>query len=400
MRKLVLVVLAIGALVAAVAIYLTATTPRRSVPLRFPLDEPKRRLLAAVPPAAEAFALIPAAAGLDAKLRANPVTRQPVEEWSEGQSLPRAWMLGGADLVAWRAERGMAYGVKLDRLRALLLRGYFYFTGQEDGLILLDGSANNPVGELALTAGLPEGDALVVQRQESRGAYPPISRPAATSLKVTPEEIVIVSRARSGAPPPLAAPEASSAGAPSVPAGAMVSAWFSEPPAVTRDLGRIFGTNLSALLRRGGSIILYEVDTGTLLPRPRGLIVIPADPETRAAVARIARVASMVGEVREEGERILISFDGASMGRYRAETLVPGSWPATEWAVRADPRRLVPVLEELGDSTALRLATPRLYRSIRDLRRWIRNLAAADSIEAARTTTGDLEELSVRIRTK
>ena len=59
-----------------------------------------------------------------------------------------------------------------------------------------------------------------------------------------------------------------------------------------------------------------------------------------------------------------------------------------------------PLLEKLGDNTGLRLAAPRIYRSARDLKRWIGALANADSIEASQSTTATTEELRVRIASK
>ena len=68
--------------------------------------------------------------------------------------------------------------------------------------------------------------------------------------------------------------------------------------------------------------------------------------------------------------------------------------------MRADPKRLVPILSRLGDSVGLRIAAPRFYRSARDLGRWIEALQEATSIEAADSDDGDAEELKVRIGAK
>jgi len=79
------------------------------------------------------------------------------------------------------------------------------------------GNAGSPMGEgaadalLAAANGLPQGDVFVVQRDRTRGVFPPIGRPAVTSVSVTPQEIVIVSRggrasgplATSGRPDPF-----------------------------------------------------------------------------------------------------------------------------------------------------------------------------------------------------
>ena len=79
---------------------------------------------------------------------------------------------------------------------------------------------------------------------------------------------------------------------------------------------------------------------------------------------------------------------------------MPATWPSNRWAARIDPGKLVPVLERLGDSTGLRLASGRLHRAARDLRRWISALRQAESIEAAASVANGTEELRVRIATK
>src|SRR5262245_23073532 len=123
MRKLFMAILAFAALVAAIAIYFVATTPKQSAGVRFPLTDAQRALVAQVPQSAESFALIPTAAVLEAKLRANPITRDAVESWEEKHSMPARWMLGGADVLLWRdAGGGTRYLVHVDPLRSLFVR--------------------------------------------------------------------------------------------------------------------------------------------------------------------------------------------------------------------------------------------------------------------------------------
>lgn len=80
--------------------------------------------------------------------------------------------------------------------------------------------------------------------------------------------------------------------------------------------------------------------------------------------------------------------------------MVPASWPATRWALRLDPVRLIPVLRKIGDNPALRFATPRIHRGARDLRRWVDALEQAQSVEAADSVSGGVEELRVRVASK
>src|SRR5438876_7986990 len=149
MRKLFIAILAFVVVVAAIAIYFIATTPTRSAGVRFPLTAAQRALLAQVPQSAESFALIPAAAALEGKLRANPITHDAVESWEEKHSMPARWMIGGADLLLWRdADGGTHYLVQADPLRSLFVRN------QPPGAPL-DAAERDAI--LVLAASLPPG---------------------------------------------------------------------------------------------------------------------------------------------------------------------------------------------------------------------------------------------------
>ena len=54
----------------------------------------------------------------------------------------------------------------------------------------------------------------------------------------------------------------------------------------------------------------------------------------------------------------------------------------------------------INDSIGLRIVAGRVYRSARDLNRWIEALQEATSIEAADSFDGATEELKVRIAAK
>lgn len=390
MRKLVVAILAFVAVVAAIAIYFFATTPRRSAGVRFPLNDAQRALVAQVPQSAESFALIPAAAALEGKLRANPITRDAVESWEEKHSMPARWMLGGADLLLWRdAGGGTRYLVHADPLRALFVR-------------------NDPAGDpmdaaerdaiLGLAASLPPGDAFVVQRAESRGAFPPIARPAVSSVTVNSDAIELTSIAQ-------ATGDGQAATGARFPRGAMLTATFASAPRIVEDLNRLFGTKVSLLLENGGTVAIYDVDTGKLLPRPLGVIAVPADDARRAAFSAFvdrAQVAEAVGVRVRTGEKdgqLLLSFDD-SLDTYLKDAMEPARWPANRWAVRIDAQRLAPVLHQLAGSIGLRVAAPRLFRSARDLERWIGGLERASTIEAADSNEGAHEVLKVRVTAK
>lgn len=408
MRKLLVIGGILLALVAGVIIYLIATTPKTSAGVRFPLTAAQRALLASVPESAESFALIPTAAALDGKLRANPVTAQAIEEWERSHSIPSPWMVGGADLLAWRDASGTRYLIRLDPIRSAVVRTYMMLGGDLGDTLLLDAPAAQPISTAALdqvlklAEKLPPGDALVVQRSGSRGAFPPIARPAVTSLSVTADEILLTSRATrdSDESVPMQATQPAQ-----FMRGALLSATFATMPRIVEDLNRIFGTRVSALLENGGSMTIYDVDTHKFLPRPLGVIAVPDDPVRRAAfedfVARVRQGESLGIHIQtaEQNGQLLLSFDD-SIDQYKKDTIEPGRWPAGKWAVRADSKRLVPILSKLGDSIGLRIAAGRVYRSARDLKRWIDALQEATSIEAADSDDGNVEELKVRIGAK
>ena len=408
MRKFVLLLIVILGLVSAAAIYLVATTPKIADQIRFPLSEPHRKLLAHVPATADSFALIPSAALLHGKLLANPVTREPIEQWTHEHELPRPWMLGGADLAVWKLGKITSYALRLDTFRALLVRTWLLMSSNADArwegstLIMHDSvpasaSSSTPTDLeelLRLATGLPVGDVFVVQRQSGRGAFPPIDRPAVTSVRVTAAEVLLVSRAATTDTAEQREIR------PRFPKGAMLAASFAAPPRVLGDLNRLLGAKIDALVDEGGSVALYDVEGGTFLPRPKGVLVIPADERAREQMKNVERVASLVGETRDTGDQILVSFDRTSMSLYIEDVMLPASWPATRWSLRIDPKRLIPVLRRVGDSPGLRFAAPRLFRSARDLRRWMDALSEADSIEAAASVVGGVEELRVRVTSK
>ncbi len=391
MRKLIVaLIVVVAALAGAMAIYLFVTTPSRGAGVRLPLSAEQRALLAQVPASAESFALIPTAAALESKLRANPITHDALASWEEQASLPRPWMLGGADLLVWRdAGGGTRYLVRADPLRSLFVRNE---------------PAGNPIdaGELdailALAAKLPPGDALVVQRKESRGAFPPIGRPAVTSVGISPEAIDLTS----------AGPSSGSSRAEArftYPRSAILTASFAEMPRLVEDLNRLFGTKVSPLLENGGTIAIYDVETRKLLPRPLGVIAVPAGDARRAALRELvdrAKQAEALGvEVRagEYGGELVFSFD-RSFDMYLKDGVVPRRWPPGRWSLRADPRRLAPIVRQLSDSLGLRIAAPRLFRSARDLDRWIGGLEHATAIDAVDADDGSAEVLRVRISAK
>ena len=317
-------------------------------------------------------------------------------------------MVGGADLLAWRDASTTRYLIRLDPVRAFVVRTYMMLGGDIGETLLINAPPSQPINSadlaqiLALSEKLPPGDAFVVQRRGSRGAFPPIARPAVTSLSVTPDDILFTSRAQRDATDPIATQSTQPA---QFPHNALITATFATMPRVVEDLNRVFGTRVSSLVENGGTIAVYDIDTHKFLPRPMGVIAVPDDPPRRAAfeefVAKVKQGESLGIHIQtaEHGGSLLLSFDD-SINPYINDAIEPGRWPAGKWAVRADPRRLVPILSRLGDSIGLRIAAPRFYRSARDLGHWIEALQGATVLEAADSEDASAEELKVRISAK
>ena len=61
---------------------------------------------------------------------------------------------------------------------------------------------------------------------------------------------------------------------------------------------------------------------------------------------------------------------------------------------------MAPIARQLSESIGLRVASPRLFRSARDLERWIGGLERASTIDAADSDDGARETLKVRIAAK
>ena len=405
MKKFLLVIVVLAAIIGAFAIYLVATTPKTSAGVRFPLTNEHRALIAHVPRSADAFALIPTAAALDAKLRANPITRGAIDDWSEKHLLPRPWMIGGADLLVWRDGKQTRYFLRLDPLRGVIVRIYLMMRGDSSGTLLINAppseglDADEVARITALAQNLPQADALVVQRDRARGAFPPIGRPAVTSLQIQPRALIITSRAANDSTEPAVTLNAR------YPRGAMLTATFAQQPRSLDDLNRLFGEKVSPLFSGGGAIALYDVDVDKLLPRPLGVLLFPADDERRAALDTLTRRAGagqLLGinaRTAEKDGQLLLSFDG-SIDTYINDAIEPVTYPAALWAMRIDAQRLAPILERLNDNVGLRLAAPHLFRSARDLQRWIGALKQSSSIEAVDTIDAGGEQLRVTIASK
>jgi len=387
MRSLAIFLVILLIIVGGAAIFLVATTPHDRAPAVISPEFIKE-----VPDSAEWFAIVPTAAALDAKLNANPVTRGVLEKWRSSQRLPRPWMLGNADLIAWQSGGAMHYYFRVDPLRSFVVRLFGH------GDIITPPSEQpldaSPIIDLA--SKLPACDALVVQRENARGSFPPIARPAVTSVVVTRDEVRLTSLAHHRED------GEDGASAPSVPSvvndfpnGAVLSASFATTPRIIGDLNRVFGAKVSDLFKEGGMVCIYDVDFRKLLPRPLGVIVLPDDAQRRATISSLRDV------VRNDSKdgMLLLSFDH-SIDQYKTDVFEQPGTVGNEWTMRIDAPRLVPILNNFSQNLGARVLEPRLFRSARDLNGWIGGLEQAKVIDAAASVDSGEETLRVRITAK
>lgn len=396
MRTFLTLLLILALIAGAIALYLFVTTPHETAGAMFPLSASAQSMIANVPASAAAFAYIPRAAALQSELTANPITHDVIESWRSKRAMPRPWMVGNADLLAWQSGNQTRYLLRLDPVRAALVRIYLMAAGDTGGTVLINAPADQPIEPdevariVALASKLPNGSALVVQRSSSRGAFPPIGRPAASSINVAGGAIEIVSRSRDDSSPPSQPLRVSAA------RGAILSASFVSAPRVFDDLNRLFGKKISELVSDGGSVSLYDIDAGKLLPRPLGVITVPATGDRRPATETLSKYGVRTAE--KDG-KLVISFDD-SIDAYLKDATDESAVPGGKWAARVDAVRMAPILDRLRDNVGLRIASPKLFRAARDLDRWISSLQKAKTIDAIDSSDGATEELKVHITAK
>src|SRR5581483_10864267 len=194
-------------------------------------------------------------------------------------------------------------------------------------------------------AGRPPGDALTIQRTSSRGAFPPLPRPAVSSIAITANEVDITSRATPD-PGTVIPPQPLHV---RFPKSAILTASFATPPRAI-ELHRIFSKEITTLLGDGGTIAIYDIDTRKLLPKPRQVIAFPATPERRQALTGIINMIGKTGQEMtglrtvDSGTELVVGFDETSMDHYLKDGSDEARWPANLWAAKIDPKRMVPLL--------------------------------------------------------
>jgi hypothetical protein len=434
-KTLVIIAIATAVIVAAI-VYLYATVPASVAPVTAPFDGTAADLLAHVPASATDIAYMRRASAVYRKALADPLAGPPLREWSDRAGLARLpLLLGSADAVVWRAgDGGFGFAARPDPMRRGLLHLYLAVSGRDelsldDGALVMNGGepstpSQHAVSELAaLSSGLPPSDVIVLQREGSRGSFPPIGRPAVTAIRLGGGKILLDSQSRAEegsaaltAPLPFAHPS-----------GAMMSIAMASPPRLAGELNRLFARKVTPLLDAGGMLVVYDVDARSLLPRPMGVVVLRADGAHRAALSSfVESLASMTGaaatvskrrigtvdietrdalgvriETAESGSELLLSFDRSSIERYLGAPARGAIDPAPAvWSAVVVPSIAGPIIGRLSRSPGFRILSPKLYRAASDLEKWMTALEGASRVEVRKDLSAGQEHLRVVITAK
>lgn len=385
-------------------------------------------MMGGAPPEAENVIAIPTFA--PAWRRFAPLIAPMLKSKADERSLDAAsWLVGSAPVAIWTGDGGWGAVARPDALHRLLLRAATPFLSIDvvfdDALVRFGsaGSASPQPPDAALAASL-SGHLFILHGEE--GSYPPMERPALTAIRFGDSALDIVTRGRVE---PAAAAEPLRLEAGTLPANALLAARFAEPPRAVLAMEKTSPMRFERLLRNGGMVALYGVDDGGLVPQPLIAFSVPADEEGYeqmvAAVDRaMARgaVGLLLGpqpettrtvggvtiqhreglgltlEFARRGDEMLFSFDDRSLERLLEAEMVPARNGRASWAMRARPRELLPVLEEIGSSRGLRLLARGFSDAARDLARALRALPPTDELTADLETEGGFVVLRAQAR--
>jgi hypothetical protein len=368
-------------------------------------------------PPAEAETVIAVATFGPAWHRYSPLLA-PLIQSADAEALDRAaWLAGRSRVVAW--TRGGYWGAvarpdPLRRMLARILAAARSAPIRVEGSEILFGTVGDPipsaeVGELS--EGL-EGHVFILHRK--KGGYPPIGRPALSAIEFDDGDLRVVTRAASS-PEATAEMEGEF-----LPRSAPISLRFAKAPKAVLTLEQAFPVDLRAILEQGGMVALYGVETRGLLPRPQLVFSVPADDARAAAIIeRIDRAttqgaiglllgmreqeARSVGETelfRREGVGLtiefarrpgefLLAFDKTSLTRFLEDESVPIAPGPAAWAMRARPRDLLPILDQVRSNTAIRLLAEDFATEAGDLAQAFRSIPRAEEVEARLEPAGD-----------
>lgn len=361
--------------------------------------------------------------------RFAPLIEPMIKSRADRRSLAAAsWLVGRGPVVIWTSEGGWGASARPDALHRFLIRAASPFVStpisvEEEGARF--GQEASPAVR-PLDPRLAEGLAghLFVLHGE-KGSYPPMPRPALTAVRFGEGALQIATRGRRDP----GAIESVRLGNRTLPGNALLAARFAEPPRAVLAMENIAPIRFERFLREGAMVALYGVEDGGLVPRPLIAFSVPAD-EARyeqmvAAVDRAMakgavglllgpqpeRVRTIAGveithreglgltlEYALRNGELLFAFDDRSLEELlRGRPVAAGNGRAS-WGLRASPRDLLPVLDELGSSRGLRLLARGLSNTSRELARALRALPPTEELAAELREEGEFVTLTAEAR--
>ena len=418
--RAILRILAVVLSLAVIGVVAFVTLPTMSAPARVNSAEvisKHRAMIGLVPADAEDLILVPAAGSTLRLLRSNSVARDALRQLlpdAEPAALP--WALGGGDLVAWRTDQDSGFIVRTDAMRRIVLplfsrrisrSGPYLVSGRSSGGFELP-DLENVVGH------------LFIIRARGDDGFPPIPAPAITSVEMdTAIHVRAVSASDSNRSPQLSE-------AVRLPQSAILTAAFASVPELIRRMEQTLPVEVSPLMERGGMIAIYQLHDDRLMPRPRGVIVVPVTDATfpryrrqleslspelpfnlseqqqrevmGRTVVRRASIGFTLEYTRREGE-LIIAFDKSSIEKFLTDTvrLVEVGPGGAEWLLLLDPQRLFPALEDMRQHAGLRVLLPDLARALDQFSESVEFVRTASEVVAVKRSSNPGEELEITI---
>lgn len=408
MRILIPLAIVVVLFLVIVAIVLALPVLRTPVPRDYPAEMDRSAgMIRLAPPNADVI-LIPSAGATLRRLQSNKITRGAVDQIDVMRERPYLpWLIGNGDLVLWRTETESGAIANLDAPRR--------FLAGLSGATVRDG--------FVVTGPYPGGGFRSPVIRPNLLAHAFVLRGPSVSAVTIGETIAVRTVAPRDADTP---PRLLRRNPVKFPDSAMVAAAFGAAPVLIRKVEETLPVEISSLLERGGVVTLYTLQDERLLPRPRGVIILPVGPSGFGPIRRRLEALSpelpfgIASESRREahgqtvvrresigftleytrrGDEVLVAFDKSSIEKYLADTLrqFGAEEGGAEWIVRLDPRRLVPALERVADHSGLRVLVPELGRAAEHALESLRWIEAASEVVAVKRVNDETEELDITV---
>lgn len=386
------------------------------------------RLAGEAPSDARQIVIVPTFGPLVRRLSNHTITSGGMDHVARRRELELAAMLIGASpVVAWEKDDAVTLVADVRGVRRALLSFAAIVSplpvGTRGEYVTFGQAGDAAGGTSDLTIPDLSGELFVLHRG-GRDRYPPLERPAVSAVTVSDDRRVRISSVarRADDAPPVAA------GVPfEVAEGSMITIVFWKKHSTLKELDRFLPVNLQRMAAGGAALTIYDVETGGLLPRPRGLFAVPQTAESLEAAATLFNTAvfpelgdtgvssRQVGEVKIDrvkklgatievarlDGRILFGFDDTSLERYLRATRTTAKFtPDASWTVHADVAQLKPVVEKLEDHRGLRFAAPKVARSVKQTSSLLSTLPPGTLIGGSKSASGGFERVDLVIAAK